>query len=74
MLCLERNHLLDDYRKAARRYNDAVQEFVDKATGVVGSDMDLLRRNCRKAWEQAEQARLSLFRHEANHFCDRVDS
>jgi hypothetical protein len=27
------------------------------------------RRNCRTAWDDAEQCRLALYRHEADHSC-----
>jgi hypothetical protein len=37
------------------------------------SEVAVVRRACRTAWETAEKARLALSRHEADHFCDRAD-
>lgn len=73
MICPERQRLLTDYSDSASQYSEAVRALVDMISGAVGADIDLLRRNTRKAHEQVEQARLTLFRHEANHFCDRAD-
>jgi hypothetical protein len=35
------------------------------------SEVAVLRRTCRAAWDKVEQARLALYRHEADHQCDR---
>ena len=73
MMCQERIRLVADYRETTRTYAD----FVRKMTELVGlgieSEVDLLRRSCRLSWEAAEKARLALFRHEANHSCNRTD-
>jgi hypothetical protein len=73
MLCQERIRLVADYRETTRTYAD----FVRKMTELVGlgieSEVDLLRRSCKMSWEAAEKARLALFRHEADHFCNRAD-
>jgi hypothetical protein len=73
MMCQERFRLVADYRETTRTYAD----FVRKMTELVGlgieSEVDLLRRSCRGSWEAAEKARLALFRHEANHSCNRAD-
>lgn len=71
MTCPERRLLLQEYGKAVRTYHEAVRKFVDRTDEALGSDLDLIRLTCRKAWERAEQARLALYRHEADHFCDR---
>src|SRR5580692_1722539 len=73
MMCQERIRLVADYRETTRTYAD----FVRKMTELVGlgieSEVDLLRRSCRLSWDAAEKARLALFRHEANHSCNRAD-
>jgi len=73
MMCQERIRLVADYRETTRTYAD----FVRKMTELVGlgieSEVDLLRRSCKMSWEAAEKARLALFRHEADHSCNRSD-
>lgn len=71
VICPERKRLLTEYRDAVHNHYEAVRTLVDCITAALGSDVDLIRRNCRARLEQAEQARLALYRHEANHFCDR---
>ncbi len=73
MLCPERKRLLEDYQSTVKRYSERVTDLVDKAKAALGDDLNLLRRNCRTAWEEAEQARLQLARHEAIHYCDRPE-
>lgn len=73
MLCPRRHRLLVDYRETVDTYAQCVRAMVDKSCGALGSDLDLLRRACREALAQAEQARLVLHRHEADHLCDRMD-
>lgn len=70
---MERQRLLIDYRDAARRYSEAVRDLVEMVGLDLNADFELLRRNCRKTLETAEQARVALHRHETNHFCDRTD-
>lgn len=71
--CAERLRLVHDYSETTRIYADLVREM----TGLIGcgleSEVDLLRRSCKIAWDAAERARLALFRHEANHSCNRSD-
>jgi hypothetical protein len=73
MVCQDRIRLVADYRETTRTYAD----FVRKMTELVGlgieSEVDLLRRSCKMSWEAAEKARLALFRHEADHSCNRAD-
>lgn len=73
MICSERQRLLIDYRDATHRYSEAVCKLVEMIGLELTADFDLLRRNCRSELDAAEQARLALHRHEANHFCDRRD-
>jgi RNase P subunit RPR2 len=73
MICPERQRLLIDYRDAAHRYSEAVSMLVELIGLELNADMELLRRNCRRASEITEQARTALHRHEADHFCDRSD-
>jgi hypothetical protein len=70
-LCEERFRLLVLYRETAKTYADAVREMADLAGAGLHSEVATLRRICRGAWEKAEQARLALYRHEADHQCDR---
>jgi hypothetical protein len=73
MLCPERLRLVTDYRETTRAYADSVRKMTDLVGLGIESEVDLLRRTCRVAWDATEQARLALFRHEANHGCDRTD-
>jgi hypothetical protein len=73
LICPERQRLLIDYRDAAFRYSEAVCKFVEMIGLELNADLELLRRNCRSTAATVEQARLALHRHEANHFCDRLD-
>ena len=73
MMCSERLRLVTDYRETSRVYADSVRKMSDLAGLGIESEVDLLRRACKVAWEATERARLDLFRHEANHGCDRKD-
>jgi hypothetical protein len=73
MMCQERIHLVSEYRETTRTYADFVRKMTDLVGLGIESEVDLLRRSCRVAWEAAEKARVSLYRHEANHGCDRKD-
>ena len=66
----QRVRLLHDYRETAVSYADAVREMANLAGSGLHSEVAVLRRVCRAAWEAAEKARLALFRHEADHQCD----
>ena len=72
-MCQERIRLVADYRETARTYADSVRKMTDLVGLGIESEVDLLRRSCRLAWEASEKARVALFRHEANHGCDRKD-
>ena len=70
-ICEERARLLRRYADAAKLYADRVREMTDLI--VAGADHGLheLRSECRSAWDETEQSRLTLYRHEADHQCDR---
>ena len=72
-MCSERLRLIVDYRDTTRTYADSVRILTDLVGLSVESDAELLRRACKRAWDAAERARMSLFRHEADHGCDRTD-
>jgi len=73
VICPERLCLVADYRETTRNYSDQVRKLADLLHAGAACEIDVLRRACRTAWELAEKARLALARHEANHFCDRID-
>jgi hypothetical protein len=72
-MCSERRTLLSDYSEAAEAYADCVRKFTDLVGLGLRTEVDVLRRSCRSAWEAAERSRLALYRHETNHGCDRPD-
>lgn len=72
-MCQERIRLVADYRETTRTYADFVRKMTDLVGLGIESEVDLLRRSCRSAWDAAEKARLALSRHEADHSCNRVD-
>lgn len=72
-MCQERLRLVTDYRESTLAYADSVRKMTEFVGLGLESEVYLLRRSCKAAWEAAEQARLALFRHEADHGCDRVD-
>jgi hypothetical protein len=72
-MCQERLRLVTDYRETTRIYADFVREMTDLVGLGLESEVDLLRRSCRMAWDAAEKARLALSRHECDHSCNRSD-
>jgi hypothetical protein len=74
MVCQDRIRLVADYQETTRTYADIVREMTELIRMGIGAETDLLRRKCRQAWDAAEQARLALSRHEADHACDRIPS
>jgi hypothetical protein len=70
-VCQDRSRLLSVYRETAKIYAEAVGQMADLAGLGLHSEVSALRRVCRAAWEKAEQARMALYRHEADHQCDR---
>lgn len=64
--------LVTDYRDTTRTYSEHVCKLTDLlCLGL--QEVTLLRCSCRTAWDAAENARLALARHEADHGCDRAD-
>ncbi len=72
--CSERLRLIVEYRNAVQDYAQAVTDFTDLLELQLNTELDVLRRRCRYFWQKAEDARLALARHEANHYCDRHES
>jgi hypothetical protein len=70
-ICQERHRLLKMYRESAVAYADAVRNMSDVIGAGLDSEIHVARRVCRNAWNDAEQARVMLLRHEADHCCDR---
>jgi len=52
-----------------RRYSKLVGQALDLMESGFESELQVLRRQCRVAWGEAEEARIALYRHEANHHC-----
>jgi hypothetical protein len=73
MTCQVRIRLVTDYRETTRAYADLVRKMTDLVGLGLESEVELLRRSCRASWDAAEKARLALFRHEADHSCNRSD-
>lgn len=71
MTCPVRLRLVTDYRETTRVYSEQVRKLTDLIGLGVESEVLLLRRACRNAWDAAEKSRIALARHEADHFCDR---
>jgi hypothetical protein len=72
-MCAERQRLLIDYRDAVHLYSERVHDWVESMALSLNADVHLLRVRCAEAWQRAEKARTSLYRHEADHLCDRPD-
>jgi hypothetical protein len=70
-ICQERHRLLKEYHDSAVAYADAVRNMSDVISAGLDSEIQVARRVCRNAWNVVEQARVTLFRHEADHCCDR---
>ncbi len=70
-ICAERARLLSDYSNAARGYSESVAEMADLVLSGHDHRLGEARQNCRAAWDETERSRLALYRHEADHQCDR---
>lgn len=70
-ICEERARLLHSYSAAARTYADRVETLSDLIASGSEQSLGDARRNCRTAWDEVEKSRLALYRHEADHQCDR---
>ena len=71
--CEQRLALVRDYHNSTKTYADSVAKLSELIHCGLDTETDLLHRMCRTAWEAAEKARMALFRHEANHGCNRRD-
>jgi hypothetical protein len=70
-ICQERHRLLGEYSNAASEYSSRVREMADFVTSGEEVRANEERRICRTAWDEAERSRLALYRHEADHNCNR---
>ena len=68
-ICQERARLLRSYSDAVSDYAKSVSEMTDLVIAGEEARANEVRRTCRTAWDEAEQSRLSLYRHEADHNC-----
>ena len=73
MICPERLRLANEYYTKGRYYSEQKRRVVDLMGLGVSAEMGILCEMCRKASEAVQNARLALYLHEANHFCDRND-
>jgi hypothetical protein len=71
MICEERARLLRDYSDAASTYANHVRELTELILSGQEQGVGQVRVNCRASLENAEKSRLALYRHEADHQCDR---
>jgi len=71
VICAVRLRLAIDHRDRTRVYSEAVRKLTDLLGYGLESEVSVLRRACRVEWEASEKARVTLARHEADHFCDR---
>lgn len=72
-VCEQRLVLVRDYRETTRIYAESVADLTELIKSGLETEADLVRRICRTAWDAAEAARLTLFRHETDHGCVRRD-
>jgi len=63
--------LLRQYSDAASTHASRVLEMAERIIAGEEQQLGTIRLNCRTAWEENEKARLALYRHEADHHCDR---
>ncbi len=72
-LCPERLLRVRTLSDAVRNYSDIVSKLHDLVGQGLHSETQVLQRQCRSVWQMVEVARLALYRHEANHCCNRPD-
>lgn len=70
-ICQERLRLLRDHSDRASVYADWVRQLANTAISGQEERLGETRRQCHAAWEETEKSRLALYRHEADHRCDR---
>jgi hypothetical protein len=73
-ICQERSRLLREYSDAASGYASSVRAMADFVKSGEEVRANEARRVCRSAWDLAEKTRLALYRHEADHQCNRADN
>jgi hypothetical protein len=71
-ICEERVRLLRTYADAVGRYAKSVREMADLVMSGEEARASEVRRSCRIGWDETEQSRLALYRHEADHSCARA--
>jgi len=71
MICQERARLLRKYSDAVSVYAQRVREMADFVIAGEEVRANEARRACRTTWDEAEKSRIALYRHEADHLCDR---
>jgi len=69
MICQERARLLRKYSDAVSDYAKSVREMADLVMSGEEVRASEARRIGRTRWDAAEQSRLALYRHEADHSC-----
>ena len=72
MKCAERMKLLRAYRDIAAIYAESVSQMVDFVDAGLEPEAQASRRFAKSHWETLETLRLALYRHEADHCCDRM--
>ncbi len=70
-ICQERARLLRKYSDAVSGYAQRVREMADFVMAGEEVRASEARRACRTTWDEAEKSRIALYRHEADHLCDR---
>jgi hypothetical protein len=70
-VCEERARLMRQYSEAASTYAECVRELSELVSSGREQEIGTVRVKCRAALEEAEKSRLALYRHEADHHCDR---
>jgi len=71
-ICQERARLLRKFSDAVNSYARSVREMAELVMSGEEVRASEARRACRAGWDEAEQSRLALYRHEADHSCTRV--
>jgi hypothetical protein len=70
-ICEERSRLLREYSDAASAYASSVRQMADFVMAGDEVKANELRRAGRTEWDAVEKSRIALYRHEADHACDR---
>ena len=71
MICQDRSCLVRAYADAANGYAATVREMTDLVISGQEVRLNEARRICRTAWDLVEKTRVALYRHEADHCCNR---